>query len=83
VIGGCFKNFFAMIGCLSLLLLAIVLAWLFWPQIRELYESRISHVVEHQPVTADEYAFANLLDTVGPAGDSSADRFGVTLHGWC
>ena len=42
MIGGCFKNFFAMIGCLVLLLIVIVLTWLFWPQLKEIYEERFA-----------------------------------------
>ncbi len=48
MIGGCFKNFFAMIGCFALLLIAIVRTWLFWPQIKEAYEERFaSHAMVH------------------------------------
>jgi cbb3-type cytochrome oxidase subunit 3 len=42
MITGCFKNFFAMIGCFTLLLIAIVLTWMFWPQIKEAYEERFA-----------------------------------------
>lgn len=42
MMGGCFKNFFALIGCFTLLLIAIVLMWLFWPQIKEAYEERFA-----------------------------------------
>ena len=46
--GGCFKNFFAMIGCFTLLVIAIVLTWLFWPQIKDAYEERFAtHAVVH------------------------------------
>ena len=42
MIGGCFKNFFAMIGCFVLLLIVLVLTWYFWPEIKELYDERIA-----------------------------------------
>ena len=44
MIGGCFKNFFAMIGCFVLLLIALVLTWYFWPEIKELYDERMASV---------------------------------------
>lgn len=45
MIGGCFKNFFALIGCLVLLLIGLMLAWYFWPQIKGLYDERVSIAV--------------------------------------
>lgn len=39
---GCFKNLFAAVGCLTLLLIAIVLTWLFWPQLKAAYEERFA-----------------------------------------
>jgi len=42
MIRGCFKNVFALIGCFVVLILAIVLTWLFWPQIKEVYEERFA-----------------------------------------
>lgn len=42
MIGGCFKNFFAMIGCFVLLVIGVILVWYFWPQIKDLYDERVT-----------------------------------------
>ena len=42
MIGGCFKNLFALIGCITLLLIGLILAWYFWPQIKDLYDERMA-----------------------------------------
>lgn len=37
---GCFKNFFAMVGCFVLFLFSLLLLWVFWPQITDFVEER-------------------------------------------
>ncbi len=36
---GCFKNFFATVGCVTVLIVGAVLTWVFWPQIKGAYDS--------------------------------------------